>query len=193
MSLLDPAIPGGAEPGATIGRMSALPGEELAAALPASAREIEEFVAAAGWDQPAQIFALVPTAELLDREPNLADEVDAGTPLTPIAQDSLPAEDLAEALSRVAWPEQVAGCALVQEIVVLPPEAEAELPADDEQARQTAADHPERQEARLVAAVLRDGAETCVLRLRAGEDGELVQDPSLAPNLVRALHETFAG
>ena len=79
-----------------MGRMSTASGEELAAALPASAREIEEFVAAAGWDQPAQIFALVPTAELLQREPNLAEELDEAAPLTPIAQDSLPSEDLAE-------------------------------------------------------------------------------------------------
>ena len=172
--------------------MSAASGEELAAALPGSAREIEEFVAAAGWDQPAQIFALVPTAQLLANEPNLAEDLDPEAPLTPIAQDSLPAEDLGDALSRVAWPEQVAGCALVQEIVVLPPEAEAELPSDDEQARETAAEHPDRQEARLVAAVLRDGGETCVLRLRVAEEGELIQDPSLAPNLLRALHETFA-
>ena len=134
-----------------MGRMSTASGEELAAALPASAREIEEFVAAAGWDQPAQIFALVPTAELLQREPNLAEELDEAAPLTPIAQDSLPSEDLAEALGRIAWPEQVAGCALVQEIVVLPPEAEAELPSEADQARRTAAEHPERQEARLVA------------------------------------------
>ncbi|GAB2661047.1 PPA1309 family protein [Saccharopolyspora gloriosae] len=177
-------------------RMSAAHGEDLAAALPGAAREIEDFVAAAGWDQPTQVFALVPTEQLLAAEPNLADEVDGNSPLTPIAQESLPAEDLAEALSRIVWPEQVAGCALVQEIVVLPPEAEASLPAEDEQARNAAAEHPDRQEARLVAAVLRAGHETCVLRLRAsgeeGEAGERVQDPSLAPNLLRALHETFA-
>ncbi|WP_243789786.1 PPA1309 family protein [Saccharopolyspora gloriosae] len=176
--------------------MSAADGENLAAALPGAAREIEEFVSAAGWDQPTQVFALVPTEQLLVAEPNLADEVDVNSPLTPIAQESLPAEDLAEALSRIEWPEQVAGCALVQEIVVLPPEAEASLPTEDEQARNAAAEHPDRQEARLVAAVLRAGHETCVLRLRAsgeeGEAGERVQDPTLAPNLLRALHETFA-
>ncbi|MFR9732198.1 PPA1309 family protein [Saccharopolyspora sp. MS10] len=173
--------------------MSAAHGEDLAAALPGAAREIEEFVAAAGWDQPTQVFALVPTAQLIAAEPNLAAELDAGSPLTPIAQDSLPAEDLAEALSRIVWPEQVAGCALVQEIVVLPPEAESALPAEDEQARRAAAEHPDRQEARLVAAVLRTGSETCALRLRqSGDDGEVVQDPSLAPNLLHALHQTFS-
>src|SRR5699024_4097269 len=106
---------------------------------------------------------------------------------------SLPTEDLAEALGQIAWPEQVAGCALVQEIVVLPPEAEATLPDDPAQAQHAAAEHPERREARLVAAVLRHGAETCVMRLRTEEDdGERVEDASLAPNLLAALRETFA-
>ncbi|QIZ36101.1 PPA1309 family protein [Saccharopolyspora sp. ASAGF58] len=169
--------------------------EDLAAALTSAAREIEEFVDAAGWDQPAQVFALVSTGRLLAAEPGLADQLDPNAPLTPIAQEALPAEDLAEALGRIEWPEQVSGCALVQEIVVLPPEAEAELPGDAEEARQIAAEHPERREARLVAAVLRDGGEACVMRLRAPSaesGGEVIQDPSLAPNLLTALHATFA-
>ncbi|MGP4019149.1 PPA1309 family protein [Saccharopolyspora sp. 5N708] len=171
--------------------------EDLTAALPSTAREIEEFVDAAGWDQPTQVFALVPTRRLLAAEPGLADQLDPDAALTPIAQEALPAEDLAEALSRIEWPEQVCGCALVQEIVVLPPEAEAELPGDAAAARQAAAAHPQRREARLVAAVLRDGGETCVMRLRASVDGdgtggEVIQDPSLAPNLLTALHATFA-
>lgn len=166
----------------------------MAAALPVVAREIEEFAGAAGWDQPTQIFALVPTRELLDTQPELSDQLDAESTLTPVAQDELPAEDLGEALARVSWPSQVPGCALVQEILVLPPEAESDLPEEDDAARTTAAEHPQRQEARLVAAVLRDGGETCVMRLRGDGDelGEVVQDSTLAPNLIRALHETFA-
>lgn len=170
--------------------------QALDAALPAATREVEEFVAAAGWDQPTQLFALVPTQQLLDSEPTLADQLDAdASPLTPIAQDSLPSEDLADALDRIVWPERVAGCALVQEILVLPPGAEKQLPSEGEQARQAAAEHPDRQEARLVAAVLREGGETCVMRLRstgdAEDEGEVVQDSSLAPNLLHALHQTF--
>lgn len=174
--------------------MPQTPEQDLPTALAPAAREIEEFVAAAGWDQPTQVFALVPTHLLLTAEPGLADQLDPDSALTPIAQESLPAEDLAEALARIEWPEQVAGCALVQEIVVLPPEAEAGLPDDADAARQAAADHPERHEARLVAAVLRDGGEACVMRLRAeGEEpGERIEDPSLAPNLITALHATFA-
>lgn len=178
------------------------PAEEMAAALPAAAREIEEFIASAGWDQPTQMFALVDTQELLRSEPGIDDRVDAESTLTPIAQDELPSEDLAEALTRIVWPERVVGCALAQEIVVLPPEAEQELPADDEAARNAAAEDPRRHEARLVAAVLRDGTETCVMRVRPNERDEIgdgdpseeqvVQDSELAPNLLRALHQTFA-
>ena len=158
--------------------------------LSTAAREVEEFVAAAGWDQPAQVFALVATSELLAAEPGLADQLDPESALTPIAQEALPSEDLGEALAQMIWPEEVAGCAIVQEIVVLPPEAEAALPDDPEGARKAAAEHPDRREARLVAAVLRDGGQTCVMRLRSGE-GEVIQDASLAPNLLSALGETF--
>ncbi|GAA2811159.1 PPA1309 family protein [Saccharopolyspora taberi] len=173
--------------------MSSETGEGMAVALRLAAREIEEFVATAGWDQPTQVFALVPTRQLLAAEPGLADQLDPESALTPIAQESLPADDLADALARISWPDQVAGCAIVQEIVVLPPEAEAELPTDGEQARQAAAEHPERREARLVAAVLREGGEACVMRLRGegDEPGERIEDPSLAPNLLAALSETF--
>lgn len=174
--------------------MSTATADEMAAGLPVVVREIEEFAGATGWDQPPRMFALVPTRDLLAAEPDLADQLDPESVLTPIAQDELPSQDLAEALAQVSWPEQVAGCALVQEIVVLPPEAEDDLPDDGDAAQATAAEHPDRQEARLVAGVLRAGGEACVMRLRStGEDdGELLQDTSLAPNLLHALHETFA-
>src|SRR5699024_12225778 len=99
--------------------------------LGAVAREIEEFVAAGGWDQPVALFGLVGTAALLEAQPSLADEVDAATPWTPIAQDSLPDGDLDEALAKIVWPDSVQGAALVQEIVVLPPDAEQGLPTGD--------------------------------------------------------------
>jgi len=159
--------------------------------LPSLAREVEDFVATAGWDQPPQLFALVPTADLLKAQPELAGQLDPKAALTPIAQDQLAEEDLSEALAGIMWPDAVHGCALVQEIVVLPPEAEEELAAeqDEDRVRQLAADHPERQEARLVAAVLRNGSTACVMRLRDHED--LLTSPDLAPNLVAALKATF--
>jgi len=134
---------------------------------------------------------------LVEANPELAAQVDAGAFLTPVAQDELPSEDLAEALAGIMWPEVVQGCAVAQEIVVLPPEAEETLPAgeqtgDTDALRRIAAEHPRRREARLVAAVLRDGTAACVLRLR-GDDGpdEVVEHPELAPNLTDALLDTL--
>jgi hypothetical protein len=174
-------------------RMSASHAQHLSAV----AREVEDFVSTAGWDQPPQLFALVPTAELVEAQPELAGQVDVGAPLTPVAQDALPSEDLAEALGGIMWPDAVRGCALAQEIVVLPPEAEDTLPAGEETGdqavlRRIAAEHPQRREARLVAAVLRDGTAACVLRIR-GVDGadEIVEHPELAPNLTDALLATL--
>ncbi|EHR49361.1 hypothetical protein SacmaDRAFT_1072 [Saccharomonospora marina XMU15] len=184
------------------------------ASVAALAREVEEFVASGGWDQQPQLFALVSTADLLRQQPELAGHLDQGSALTPVAQDSLPEGDLAEALARIAWPEAVSGCALAQEIIVLPPDAEAQLPEVDEgsdagdlaRLRQAAADHPSRTEARLVAAVLRDGTAACVMRLRgihdpgeaadpgsqqSGDVDEIIEHPELAPNLVDALRATL--
>jgi hypothetical protein len=178
-------------------------------ALPQVIREVEEFSAAAGWDQPPQLFALVSTRELLSQQPELGEQLDPAAPFTPIAQEPLADSDLAESLAGIVWPPAVSGCAIVQEIVVLPPDAEAELtPAGDEsdsggavtddasneRMRRIAQEHPQRREARLVAGVLRDGPAACVLRLRGDADSpdEIVEHPELAPNLIRALRETLS-
>jgi hypothetical protein len=162
---------------------------ELAAAL----TEVEEFAAAAGWDRPPQLFALVHTNELASAEPSLAAGL-GGSEFTPIAQDPLPDPDLERALGRISWPPAVAGCALVQEIVVLPPGAQEALSEDPTTAAAQAAAHPERTEARLVAGVLRDGRRACLLRLRAEPDGEqmpLLRGAQLAPGLLEHLALTF--
>jgi hypothetical protein len=170
------------------------------ASLPQVIREVEDFAATGGWDQPPQLFALVATADLLARQPELDGQVDTASSLTPVAQEPLPGDDLAETLAGIVWPETVSGCALVQEIVVLPPDAEAELDvggagqdADAERMRRIAMEHPQRREARLVAGVLRDGSAACVLRVRGDRDSpdEIVEHPELAPNLVDALKETL--
>jgi hypothetical protein len=161
--------------------------------LPTVAREVEDFVSTGGWDQAPQLFALVPTAELIAAQPELAEQTDPRAALTPVAQEALPDQDLATTLASIMWPELVSGCALAQEIVVLPPEAEESLPTDTAQLQQAAAEHPDRREARLVAAVLRDGSAACVLRLRGADSGadQIVEDPQLAPNLIEALHATL--
>lgn len=163
-----------------------------------AAAEIEAHVAESGWDQRPCLFALVRAAQFARDEPDTAARLGladaAGDALTPIEQDSLPDGDLDEALATIGWPASVTGCALSQEIVILPPSAEAELDAAQDGSPGRAAAHPDRREARLVVAVLRDGTHAAMLRLR-GRDGapddDLVTGPDLAPNLVAALIATL--
>jgi hypothetical protein len=172
-------------------------------ALETAVSEVEAHVGATGWDQRPALFALVRAADLIRTDPQaaatfgLSDAADDA--LLPIEQEPLPEGDLAELLGRIAWPASVAGCALAQEIVVLPPSAEPDLDAADDPAR-AAAEHPQRREARLVVAVLRDGTTASALRLRPDSDdgaddaddaGDLIVDPDLAPNLVPALRATL--
>lgn len=161
--------------------------------LELAAAEVESFVAQAGWDQRPAVFALVRSAQFVRDEPDTAAQlgIDAanGESLTPIEQDELPDGELDEALAQIGWPDSVAGCALSQEIVILPPSADETV-----QSAGAAARHPERREARLVVAVLREGSSAAMLRLRsagAGDD-ELLTGADLAPNLVEALLATLA-
>ncbi|MGL5823568.1 MAG: PPA1309 family protein [Nocardioides sp.] len=144
------------------------------ATLEAAVAEIEAHVAAGGWDQSARLYALVPTASLLRHEPQLAKQLGldpaATTSLTPIEQETHDGhQSLEELLASVVWPGEVVGCAVVVERVVLPPEAEAQLPEDPDQAAAYAASHPGRHEVRMVAGVTRDGAAYCALRVRADD------------------------
>ncbi len=182
--------------------------------LARAVREVADFVDAEGWGRPPQMFALVPTADLIAAQPELLEEVDEAAELTPVAQESYPDEvtggsvALDEYLATTSWPPAVQGCVLVQEIVVLPPDAESSLDealvplladheAADAAARAAAESHPERREARLFAAVLREGASLSLLQLRPEEDADDFGDldlrtyPNLAPNLIDALHATL--
>jgi hypothetical protein len=158
--------------------------------------EIEGHVHAGGWDRRPTLFALVRVAQFVADDPATAERLglDArdGDAITPIEQDDLPEESLDAILAGIAWPDSVAGCALSQEIVILPPEAEASLREDDVATK--AVGHPDRREARLVVGVLRDGTSAVLLRMRAtdGADDDLLTGPDLAPNLVAALLATFA-
>ncbi|WP_375154308.1 PPA1309 family protein [Nocardia cyriacigeorgica] len=182
--------------------------------LSRAVREVAEFVDSEGWGRPPQMFALVPTADLVAAEPGLIDQVDAGDELTPVAQEPFP-EDvtggsiaLEEVLATTSWPPAVAGCVLVQEIVVLPPTAESTLDdaltpllADDDAAdaagRAAAHSHPERREARLFAAALRAGTTLCLLQVRPDDDADEFADlelrtyPNLAANVAEALRHTL--
>lgn len=175
------------------------PGAPAEGALAGVVREIEAHAAAAGWDRPPALFALVPTADLLRREPGLAELLgvapDDGRPelLTPVEQDALGADrPLEEVLSSIMWPAEVAGCAAVVERLVLPPTDDGQVPTDAADASAYAADHPERQEVRLVAAVTREGERWCALRMRAHDDAAAVlAAPDLVPGLLELLASTL--
>jgi hypothetical protein len=162
-------------------------------------RELEQHVAAGGWDGPVRLFALVRTADALDRDPALVDRLPPDVVraaradrehLTLVEQEGLPeASSLEELLGGLAWPDTVDGAALVTERVVVPPEVEADLPADPAEALTWLANHPARREVRLAAAVLRDGTGGCAVRAR---DHDRDSDVAVAPNLVPGLLEGLA-
>ena len=52
--------------------------EQQTEALLAGIIEVERYVGRAGWDQPARLFALVPTEQLLEVEPSLVDQLSVG-------------------------------------------------------------------------------------------------------------------
>lgn len=167
-------------------------------ALAAAVLEIETHIAEGGWDQPARLYALVPTADLVVREPALAaamglDEASAEGSLTPVEQDQLPpGRMLEDALTGITWPPQVAGCAAVVERLVLPPDADGEVPDDVEGAARFAREHPGRQEVRIVAGVTRAGSAYAALRLRSHDDAaSVVGGTDLVPGLTTLLGATL--
>ena len=82
-------------------------------ALASAVLEIEQHASSAGWDQPARLFALVDTADLVRHEPALAaamgldDAAEQGS-LTAVEQDGLdPTVALERSLETIAWPDGV--------------------------------------------------------------------------------------
>lgn len=172
-----------------------------ARALRLAVIDIESHVARGGWDAPVAVFALVRTAEALARTPELARELDPQAlalaeqnpyHLTSIEQEGLPASaDLEELLAQLAWPDGVDGAAVSVERIVVPPEAE---PAEGEQpSLESLLNHPQRQDVRIVAGVLRSGESWCALRSRAHDsDDQVGGAPDAVPGLVAALAATLA-
>lgn len=168
--------------------------------LRAAVLELEQHASTQGWDQPARLYALVPTADLLASEPALADvlglspDADISGTLTPIEQEELPAgTPVEEVLSQVMWPDEVFGTAVVVERLVLPPSV-GELPEDASAAQELAQTHPERQEVRMIAGATRAGGSYCALRLRSHDDDfAVIEGPDLVPALLELLHATLQG
>jgi len=167
-------------------------------ALAAAVLEIESHIAEGGWDQPARLYALVDTAQLVAREPALAsamglDSASAEGSLTPVEQDQLsPDRPLETVLESIVWPADVTGCAAVVERLVLPPDVDEQIPDDPSAAEQFAREHPDRQEVRIVAGVTRTGSTYCALRLRAHDDDHsVVGGGDLVPQLLALLGATL--
>ena len=157
-------------------------------ALNKAMREAVEFVHAEGWEARPSLFALVPT-DLLAEQLSQWDQADA-SPLTLVVQDSLPenidpgSEQLADYVSRLAWPREVAGVILAQEILF----------------REASSEPSQPRTARLFSGALRqEGVELTLLQLRPTEEelaeaGPFAQDdiklrggPEVAPGVIAAL------
>lgn len=201
-----PAPSGAPAPGAPAGDDDAATGGagSVAArtALTAAVREIELHVARAGWDAPVRVFALVRTQQALATEPTLVDQLEPDVlaaartnpwHLTSVEQEGLPAaEDVEQLLGQLSWPSTVDGAALTVERVVLPPAAEAQMPADPDAAVAYLMGHPDRQDVRIAVGVLRDGAAWCAVRTRAHDsDDQVGGGPDVVPGLVAALRSTL--
>lgn len=159
--------------------------------------EIERVVGSAGWDQPARLFALVPTVELLAAEPSLADQLTVTSPdaLSSIEQDDFrPGTDLLSALGQIIWPASVAGCALATERSFLPAECEATIPHDPQSAAEFVASHPKRCDLRVVAGALRGPGGTtvthCAARLASNPE-DLLVGADMVPALTQAVAWTL--
>ncbi|MDK8511130.1 PPA1309 family protein [Corynebacterium bovis] len=158
--------------------------------LNAALREAVDFVHAEGWDRPATLFALVPSALVADA---LAGGLDDDRPLALVVEDGVPehvrpgSEELGEFIATVRWPEPVVGAVLAQEIVF-----RNAAEGDDATPRQ----------ARLFSGVLDGGADNTLVQLRPTPE-ELEADPfaqdrvqllggeDLAPGVIAALRATF--
>ncbi|MFZ1410204.1 MAG: PPA1309 family protein [Micropruina sp.] len=165
-------------------------GEALVACL----MEIERHVGSSGWDQPARLFALVPTAALLEAEPSLAAHLGQPTSLgalSSVEQDGFAAgDDPVAALARISWPDAVHGCAIALERTFLPADAEGDLTDDPDQNARIVATHPRRQDVRVVVGCTRDGQRHGVGRLQSNPD-DLLGGQDLVPGLTSALARTL--
>ena len=167
---------------------------DLSDALAAAVLDVERHVGRSGWDQPSRLFALVPTAGLLEAAPELATQLGADHPddhLSSVEQDDFHGGlGLFEALAHLAWPTAVAGCVLSVERAFLPSQYESELPDDPALASDAVSSHPQRQELRLVTGVLRTGERHAVARVRS-DPSQLLGGADLAPGLSTALLATL--
>lgn len=171
-------------------------------ALRGAVVDIDRHVSSLGWDSPVLVFSLVRTAAALALDPGLVSELPDGAAesaevdpehLLSVEQDGLPqADTLEELLAQLAWPEEVDGAAIVVERIVVPPEAEVDMPRDPQEAVTYLEAHPDRRDVRITVGVLRSGESWCALRSRDHDSDDAVAgSPDAVPGLVEALRATF--
>lgn len=160
--------------------------------------ELERHAATEGWDRPARLYALVDAATFAAQQQELAEQMGLTAPesvgtLVPIEQDQVdPSHEVEQVLTGIGWPVEVSGCAVVVERLVLPPEVDAEIPADPQEALLFAAGHPAREEVRITAAAMRDGATYCCLRMRShDEEASVLTGVDLVPELLELVAATL--
>lgn len=161
--------------------------------LIAALADVERHVTELGWDQPARLFALVGTKDLLEREPQLAGRIPEGADdaMSAVEQDEFQATDnVFQRLSEIYFPDTVEGAAIALERTFLPAEFEDDVPADAIEASDFVRKHPSRVDVRVVVGVTRDGARHGLARLKSNPD-DLLGAEDLVPGLAEALSETL--
>ena len=158
--------------------------------------DLERHATTAGWDAAPRLYALVKASELHKHEPELAQQLevpDEPGRIAALEQPALPAgQTIEEVLSGIEWPERVHGCVLIVERILLPEDAEDDIPADDPVT--WASKHPGREDVRLVVGVLREGSAHSAMRIRGHDsDDEVLSGPDLVPGLTDALASTLQG
>lgn len=169
---------------------------DLSTILTKAAADTERHVARLGWDQAPRLFALVRTDALMSAEPGLRGQLTSAEPdsLTSIEQEGMaPTSSVETMLGTLGWPDAVDGAAIAIERIVVPPEAERDLPSHPTEATEALASHPARKDVRLLAAVLRTGESVCLLRQRDFDSDDAVAvGQEIAPGLVEALRATLS-
>lgn len=155
--------------------------------------DVERHVAELGWDQPARLFALVGTKELLALEPQLAGRVPEGAAdgMSAVEQDEFQAtENVFARLAEIYFPDNVEGVAMSLERTFLPSQFEQDVPAEASAATEFVRTHPHHEDVRAVVGVLRDGSRYALARLKSHPD-DLLQGEDIIPNLPEALAQTL--
>lgn len=151
------------------------------------------------------VFALIATAELARRHPEVVD-ADDDSALSLLAEPSPPMQPdrpalaaLEEFLATASWPEVVAGIAVVADIVALPPGAQSAIPAEPVHDGVTLdvnaiAAHRDAVPARLAVGALRNGRRLALVEITAADGSiEVRTHPDLAADLQAAVAAALAG